>query len=132
MQVRRIERCVGDVTAVAPIIQECFNPSKEFYTSYLKSLERYKQPEAPAGIYVMYVDDRPIGSFELVWGKEVINLRTVCILPALQRKRYGAWMMKRIIELAGGRTVVANGVDTDHARRMYITAGITVAEPAHL
>ena len=80
----------------------------------------------------MYVDERPIGSFGLVWEKGFLNLRSVCILPLFQQKGHGAWMMKRILELAGGRKVVADGADTDHARRMYITAGITVAEPAHL
>ena len=62
----------------------------------------------------MYVDERPIGSFELVWTKGFLSLRSVCILPLFQQK--GAWMMKRILELAGGRKVVADGADT--ARRM--------------
>ena len=62
MQVRRIERCTGDVTVVAPMIQESFNPSKEFFDTYYASLQKYKQPKAPAGIYVMFVDEKPIGS----------------------------------------------------------------------
>jgi len=86
----------------------------------------YKQPKAPAGVYLLYYEGNPIGSFELVWKKESLELCTVCILPSYQRQGHGAWIVKQAKGMAGERNISVNRVDSEYTRKLYISAGIQV------
>jgi len=128
MESHRIERCVDVETfgVVAYIVKESFKPADDFFKAYLESLACYKQPKAPAGVYLLYFEGNPIGSFELVWKKESLELCTVCILPSYQRQGHGAWMVKQAKGMAGKRNISVNRVDSEETRKLYISAGIQV------
>ncbi len=72
--------------------------------------------------YICYEDDKPIGICDLYICDEVAKIENFLIIPKCQRKGYGTYLLKKMIEIAledGAKLIYLITDEGDTAKEMY-------------
>lgn len=98
-----------DIAFLKALEEQCFAPNRRFsFSSLLRSLSSTHQD-----LYIIEVDDRPVGSATIFRFRKTWRLYSIAILPEYRHQSLGHVLMQHIIDLALGENIGHLSLEVD-------------------
>jgi len=90
-------------------------------------VRRFEASFRPAAVQIVELDDEPIGMLSVDTQAVPIDILSLEILPAFQRRGYGTAVIQEILRAAAGQPVRLQVLKVNPARSLYERIGFVVS-----